>query len=133
MATTFPESHRDLLSTDVAALATIGSDGFPQVTALWFLFDEDTLKISLNTARQKTKNLQREPACTLFILDRANPGRYLEVRARAEVRPDTDYAFADKVGRKYGADLRQMDRPGESRVVVALHPVKVNAVDLGRH
>ena len=130
---TFPESHRDLLSTDVAALATIGSDGFPQVTALWFLFDEDTLKISLNTARQKTKNLQREPACTLFILDRANPMRYLEVRARAEVRPDTDYAFADKVGKKYGADLRQMDRPGESRAVVALHPVKVNAVDLGRH
>jgi PPOX class probable F420-dependent enzyme len=129
---TFPESHRDLLSTDIAILATNGSDGFPQVTALWFLFDQDAFKISLNTARQKTKNLQEDPTCTLFILDRADPRRYLEVRARAELTPDDDYAFADKVGKKYGADLRRMDRAGESRVMVTLHPVKVNAVDLGR-
>jgi PPOX class probable F420-dependent enzyme len=130
---TFPESHRDLLSTDVAILATLGPDGFPQVTALWFLFDEDTLKISLNTTRRKTRNLQQHPDCTLFILDRANPARYIEVRARAELTPDKDYAFAEKVGKKYGADLRRMDRPGESRVMVTLHPVKVNAVDISRH
>ena len=130
---TFPESHHDLLSTDVAMLATIGSDGFPQVTALWFLDDEDTIRISLNTARQKTRNLQQRPECTLLILDRADPRRYLEVRARAELTPDDDYAFADKVGQKYGADLRRMDRAGESRVMVTLHPVKVNAVDMGRH
>jgi PPOX class probable F420-dependent enzyme len=129
---TFPESHRDLLSTDVAMLATIGSDGFPQVTALWFLNDEGTIRISLNTARQKTRNLQQRPECTLCILDRADPRRYLEVRARAELNADDDYTFADKVGRKYGADLRRMDRAGESRVMVTLHPVKVNAVDLGR-
>jgi PPOX class probable F420-dependent enzyme len=129
---TFPESHRDLLSTDVAMLATIGSDEFPQVTALWFLYDEGTIRISLNTARQKTRNLQQRPECTLFILDRADPRRYLEVRARAELGPDADYAFAGKVGQKYGADLRRMDRAGESRVMVTLHPVKVNAVDLGR-
>jgi PPOX class probable F420-dependent enzyme len=128
----FPESHRDLLSTDVAMLATIGSDGFPQVTALWFLYDEGTIRISLNTARQKTRNLQQRPECTLFILDRADPRRYLEVRARAELASDADYAFADKVGQKYGADLRRMDRPGESRVNVTLHPVRIIAVDLGR-
>jgi PPOX class probable F420-dependent enzyme len=130
---TFPVSHRDLLTSDVAILATNGTDGFPQVTALWFLFDENTLMISLNTARQKTRNLHKHPACTLFILDRANPMRYLEVRARAELSPDADYNFADRVGKKYGADLRGMDRPGESRVGVTLHPVKVNAVDLSRH
>lgn len=126
---TFPESRKDLLNAPVATLATIGKDGYPQVTALWFLYDEDddTLKISLNTSRQKTKNLQAHPECTLFILDPANPYRTLEVRARAEVTPDPDYAFADKVGAKYGgADMRQNDRPGESRVVVALRPVKIN-------
>jgi PPOX class probable F420-dependent enzyme len=130
---TFPESHRDLLRTYVASLATIGPDDFPQVTALWFLLDDDGMvKISLNGARQKTKNLLRRPEVALFILDRANPLRYLEMRARAEVQPDDDYAFADKVGKKYGANLRNMDRPGEHRVVVTLHPVKVNAIDLSR-
>ncbi len=125
--TTFPESHQDLLQAEVATLATIGPDGFPQVTALWFLFDDDTLKLSLNTSRQKVKNLQARPECTLFILDPTNPYRTLEVRARAEITPDADYGFAKKLGAKYGgADLSANDRPDETRVVVSLQPVKVN-------
>ncbi len=126
--TTFPASHQDLLQAEVASLATIGHDGYPQVTALWFLFDDDaTLKLSLNTTRQKVKNLQAHPECTLFIRDTANPYRTLEVRARAEITPDSDYAFARKLGAKYGgADPSANDRPGEMRVVVSLQPVKVN-------
>jgi PPOX class probable F420-dependent enzyme len=128
-----PESHRDLLSTNVCALATLGPDGFPQVTAMWFLYDDDgMLRLSLNTSRQKTKNLRRRPECSFFIVDPANQLRTLEIRARAEVVPDADYTFADRFGRKYGMDVRRMDRPGESRVVVTLHPVKVNAIDLSR-
>ncbi|MDQ3929225.1 MAG: PPOX class F420-dependent oxidoreductase [Chloroflexota bacterium] len=128
-STTFPESHRDLLTSPVAVLATLGRDGFPQVSAIWFLYDEDdgVLKISLNTARQKVKNLQQRPECTLFILDPTNPYRTIEIRALAELSPDADYSFADKVGRKYGGtDFREIDRPGESRVVVTLRPVKIN-------
>lgn len=122
-----PEAYQDLLKTDVAVLATIGQNGYPQVTALWFVFDDGTIKLSLNTARQKTKNLQAHPECTLFILDPANPYRTLEIRARAEVAPDSDYTFAKKLGAKYGgADLRANDRPGETRVVVSLQPVKLN-------
>ena len=122
-----PASLRDLLHNEVAVLATIGSGGFPQVTALWFLADEEgTVRLSLNTSRQKVKNLRKHPDCTLFLLDRANPYRTLEMRARAEIQPDPEYAFADKLGRKYNADLRKNDKPGESRVVITLHPVKYN-------
>src|SRR5690348_11819671 len=126
--TPFPESHQDLLKADVAILATIGPDAYPQVTALWFLFDEDaTIKLSLNSSRQKVKNLQAHPECTFFVLDPANPYRTLEVRARAQITPDPDYAFAEKVGAKYGgAQFWTNDRPGETRVVVSLEPVKVN-------
>ena len=35
--TEFPDSHRDLLDAKFASLATIGGDGFPQVTEIWFL------------------------------------------------------------------------------------------------
>jgi PPOX class probable F420-dependent enzyme len=131
---TFPETHHDLLQTDTAILSTVGKDGFPQVTALWFLFDDDhTLKLSLNTSRQKTRNLREHPECTLFILDRVNPARTLEIRARAEILPDDDYVFAAKLGRKYGGiDLRAIDGPGETRVLVILHPVRINAIDMSR-
>lgn len=126
-----PASHQDLLASPVATLATVGPDGRPQLSAVWFLAEDDNVKISLNTARQKTRNLLANPAATLFLLDLANPYRYLELRGDAEVAPDDDYGFADRVGAKYGADLRAHDRPGESRVVVTLRPVRVNAVDMG--
>ena len=124
-----PASHRDLLYTNQAAIvATIGPNGVPQVTASWFLTEEDgTVKMSLNTARQKVKNLMRRPESTLFFMDPANPYRTLEIRARAEIEPDPDYVFADRVGARYGgADVRTMDQPGQTRVAITFVPVKFN-------
>ncbi|HSB84892.1 MAG TPA: PPOX class F420-dependent oxidoreductase [Ilumatobacteraceae bacterium] len=130
---TIPDSHRDLLDAPVAALATVGADGRPQVSAVWFLADGDQVRVSLNTSRQKTKNLSRNSAATLFILDTANPARYLEIRGDAKVDPDDDYAFADRVGAKYGGiDLRTIDQPGQTRVVVTIEPARINAVDMSR-
>jgi PPOX class probable F420-dependent enzyme len=128
--TAIPESHRDLLDSQVATLATVGPDGRPQVSEVWFLAEGDTVRISLNTSRQKTRNLRRNPACGLLVLDLANPYRYLEIRGDAVVDPDDDYTFARKAGAKYGTDLREHDRPGESRVVVTIRPVRINAVNM---
>jgi PPOX class probable F420-dependent enzyme len=129
--TDFPDTHRDLLDGQFASLATIGRDGFPQVTELWFLHDEGELKLSLNTARLKTRNLQRDPKVSLMLLDLEVPYRYLEVRGNARVEPDDDYEFAGKLGAKYGgADVKEHDQPGESRVVVTIEPVNVYAVDM---
>ena len=128
--TDFPESHRDLLDAQVASLATVGRNGFPQVTEIWFLHDDGELKLSLNTARLKTRNLQRDPKCSLLLLDLENPYRYLEVRGHARVEADDDYEFAQKLGAKYNADLKVHDRPGESRVVVTIEPVNVYPVDM---
>ena len=125
-----PASHRDLLKGDFATLGTVGPDGRPQLSEVWFLAEGDSVGISLNTSRQKTKNLRANPAASLFILDVAVPYRYLELRGDAEVTPDDDYSFADKVGAKYNADLRQHDQPGQSRVKVVIRPVRVNAVDM---
>lgn len=126
-----PASHRDLLDGEFATLATIGPDGRPQLSEVWFLANGDTVQISLHTSRQKTKNLQRNPACTAFLLDTANPYRYLEIRGDAELTPDDDYAFADKVSAKYSADLRTMDGENHSRVIVTVRPEHINAVDMG--
>lgn len=125
-----PESHRDLLDGQFATFATIGPDGRPQLSEVWFVAEDGTVSVSLNTTRQKTRNLAANPAATLFLLDAANPYRYLEIRGDAEVVADDDYAFADKAGEKYGSDLRVHDRPGESRVKVTIRPVRINAVNM---
>ena len=128
--TTIPDSHRDLLGAQIAVLATIGASGRPQLSATWFLAEGDTVKLSLNTARQKTKNLQANPAVTVFLLDLAMPYRYLEIRGDAEITPDDDYSFADRLGAKYQSDLREHDQPGQSRVIVTIKPTRVNAVNM---
>jgi hypothetical protein len=68
----------------------------------------------------------------VLILDLANPHRYLEIRGRAQIELDDDYTFAAQVGQKYGADLRQMDGAGETRVAVTVEARRVNPVDLSR-
>lgn len=125
-----PDSHRDLLDAQVATLATIDAAGLPQLSEVWFLHEDGELRISLNTSRAKTRNLRARPACSVLILDLANPYRYLELRGRARIEPDDDYVFADRVGRKYGADLRVHDGPQESRVVATIAVAKVHAVDM---
>ena len=119
-----PDSHKDLLNGQVAVLGTIGASGRPQLSATWFLAEDDTVKISLNTARQKVKNLQANPGCSLLIMGES-PYKYVELRGDAEITPDDGYEFADKVGAKYGADLRTMDQPEQTRVVVTIKPARI--------
>jgi PPOX class probable F420-dependent enzyme len=129
MSTDFPASHLDLLSSPyTGVLSTIGSNGTPQVTALWYLFDEGVVRISLNSSRQKLKNLQARPIGTLFIIDPSNAGRTIEIRAHVELTRDIDYEFTDRVVAHYGNlfAAREIDRPGEERWIVTLHPTKVN-------
>ena len=127
-----PESHRDLLDAQFATLGTIGPDGRPQLSEIWFLADGEEVAFSLNTLRQKTKNLRERPEVTLFILDLENPFRYLEIRGDAEITPDPNYEFADRIGSKYGGvDLRTFDGPGQERVVVRIRPSRVNAIQTG--
>ena len=124
--TTIPDSHRDLLNGQVAVLGTIGASGRPQLSGVWFLAEGDTVRISLNTVRQKVKNLQADPKVSVLIFGDP-PYRYIELRGDAEITPDDDYEFADKVGAKYGADLRTRDNPGDKRVVVTIHPTRMVA------
>ncbi|MGC8498754.1 MAG: PPOX class F420-dependent oxidoreductase [Acidimicrobiales bacterium] len=130
MSATIPDSHRDLLGAATAILGTIGPDGRPQLSAVWFLAEGDTVRLSLHTSRQKVRNLQANPAVNLFIHDPVAPTRYLEIRGDAVLAEDGDYSFARRVGEKYHANLRDFDGPSGSRVVVTIKPVRVNAVDV---
>jgi PPOX class probable F420-dependent enzyme len=128
-----PDSHLELLDADIAVLATKGPDGLPQVTAVCFLHDkaDGLIRISLNDSRQKTKNLRRDPSTTLFIFAPGQPYKTLEIRGRAELTPDPDFAFAAEAGAKYNQDFHRHDQPGETRSVVTLHPSRINAIDIG--
>lgn len=120
-----PDSHKGLLNAQVGVLGTIGASGRPQLSATWFLAEGDTVKISLNAARQKTQNLQANPKASFLIFDPENPYKYVELRGDAELNPDDDYEFADQVGAKYNTNLRERDQPGDHRVTVTIKPTRI--------
>ncbi|MEZ0364838.1 PPOX class F420-dependent oxidoreductase [Mycobacterium sp. pUA109] len=125
---TVPDSHRDLVAAPlVASLATLGGDRTPQVTAVWFVADGDTVKFSLVTARQKYKNIVARPRATLFIIDPKNPFRTLEIRGTVEVSEDSDLELFAQVFRHYGLDPDTSPAPREGRVAVSLRPTRVVA------
>jgi PPOX class probable F420-dependent enzyme len=125
-----PAEFRDLLDGQVATLATVAANGRPQLTIVWFLAEGDSVRFSLNTTRQKTVNLFNNPSCSVVIVDPASDYRYLELRGTVEIEPDPDYAFADKVGAKYGSDLRVHDQPGDTRAIATLVTDRVRPVDM---
>jgi PPOX class probable F420-dependent enzyme len=124
-----PESHQDLLQSSVASLATVGPKGHPQLTEVWFHYEDGSLAMSLNSSRQKVKNLTERPHCSLLILDLEVPERYVEIRGEVKIEPD-DGSFVKKVGEKYHVDMSQWDQPGEKRVIARIIPSRVHAVDM---
>ena len=91
---------------------------------IWFGWDGTHLLFSQTTARQKYKNVQREPRLALSIVDPANPYRSLEIRGTVErIDPDPDNAFINSMAKKYlGQDVYPYHQPGDERVVVVVRP-----------
>jgi len=123
MPAAIPSSHRDLLEAPVVGtLTTVGADGYPQSTAIWFLLDGDVVRTSLLPERQKYKNLVRHPQGTLFLVDPTNQYRTLEVRADATVDDDPELAFLDRLLAHYGTDRASFPAPTDGRIVMTLTP-----------
>jgi PPOX class probable F420-dependent enzyme len=125
-----PESHQDLVDKGrVGVLTTFGPDGFPQSTAVGFLFADGAFRISVSSEKQKVKNLRRVPEATLFLLDVTNTFRTVEVRGRAELIPDDDLTWAGKIAESHGVnveDIQKVTPPNTQRICITIHPVKVN-------
>ena len=120
-----PESHQYLLgSTALAHVATIGPHGEPQNNPVWFDWDGEHVKFSQTNARQKYRNLNRDPRIALSIVDPEDPYRYLEIRGEVvRVEEDPDIEFISAMAKKYlGVDRYPNHGPGDERVVVFVKP-----------
>lgn len=123
--TEIPADYKDLLeSTALAYVATIGPDGEPQNTPVWFDWDGEHLKFSQTKVRQKYRNVQRDPRIALSLVDPENPYRYLEVRGEVvRIEEDPDLDFINAMAKKYlGEDKYPFHQPGDERVVIHIEP-----------
>ncbi len=127
---TIPETYLDLFEKRAFAhLATLMSDGSPQVTPVWVDYDGEHILINTARGRQKERNVRNDSRVALCILDPENPYRYLEVRGRVvEITTEGADAHIDRMAQKYTGQERFLWRvPGEARVLLKIKPEKVIA------
>jgi PPOX class probable F420-dependent enzyme len=102
-----------------AVLATVNPDGSPHSSAMWIGRDGDDLLFSTVQGRVKQRNMLRDPRVSVTILDSADPEKYVELRGRASMTPDSARQLHIQLARKYGKDPGE-DAPGAVRVVVRI-------------
>lgn len=119
----------EILTNTIATLATLGAAG-PEMTAVWYAVEGDRIVISAVARRKKTKNLAADPRCSVLIFHPASVDYYVEIRGTAELLDDADYAVADRIAVRYGADFRNFDGPTDHRLIISFTPARVLVTDV---
>jgi PPOX class probable F420-dependent enzyme len=125
------DRYRDILEKKgFAHLATVGTDGRPQVTPVWVDFDGSHVRINTARGRVKDRNLAKNPQVALSIQDPDNPYRYVQIRGRVtEMTEQGADAHIDGLAKKYmGVDRYPGRQPNEKRVLVKIAPEHVQGM-----
>jgi PPOX class probable F420-dependent enzyme len=121
----YPETFLDLLADDSTALlylATVMSDGSPQVTPVWFNREGDYILINTAEGRIKDRNMKKRPRVAITIQDPKDPYRYLGIRGEVVgyTREGAD-EHINWVSFKYDHKPRT-PKPGERRIIFKIKP-----------
>ena len=110
-----------------AHMATLGPDGAPHNSPVWYDWDGEYVLVSHTKERQKFRNVQKDKRVALSILDPETPYRYLEIRGTVEeIIDDPDKTLIHKLAKKYrGLDSYPYDGPNDNRVIFKIKPAKV--------
>lgn len=100
----------------VATLATIGPNGTPHLTAMWYALIEGELWFETKTKSQKAVNLRRDPRITCMIEagQTYDQLRGVAIEGHAEIVDDPDKLFAvgvsvwERYTGPYSEDVRPM-------------------------
>jgi len=129
MAGVIPEKYLDLFNKKAFAnLATLNSDGTPQVTPVWVDYDGSHVLVNSARGRRKDKNMEHNRAVALSIQDPDNPYRYLEVRGHVEeITEQNADRHIDQMAKKYmGVEKYPGRHPGEVRVLYKIKPERTS-------
>jgi PPOX class probable F420-dependent enzyme len=123
-----PAEARHLLEGQhFAHVATLNSDGSPQVSPVWIGLEGDTLTFNTAEGRVKPKNVRNDPRVAISVVNQENPYENLLVQGRVtEITHEGADEDIDALAKRYmGVDEYPLRQPGEKRVLVKIEPEKV--------
>lgn len=107
MAATLNEVRDVLTQPVIARLGTLGVDGYPHITPLWFLFEDGDLVIMADRTARKAQNLIANPRGAVQIGGDPLPdgqGGYtpgVMLQGDFTVEDDPDHAVTARITRHY--------------------------------
>ena len=127
------DQYSDLLKDKkpIAALATVMSDGTPQLTPVWFDYDGKAIHVNTAQGRVKARNMREGARVAVMIVDPDNPSRYVQIRGRvARATENGADAHIDMLAKKYlGKDRYPFRQPGEVRIRYEIEPLAVQGIN----
>jgi PPOX class probable F420-dependent enzyme len=122
-------ARRRLQAPNFGYLATIMSDGTPQVSPVWVDVRGDHILINTAKGRLKERNLRRDPRLGLSVPNKDNPYDKVDFRGRVVewVAEDEAEAHIDALAKKYiGEDRYPFRSPGEQRVLAIVEATRLS-------
>jgi PPOX class probable F420-dependent enzyme len=119
-------TRRLLDGKNFATVTTLNPDGWPQSSVVWVLRQGDTVLFSTTAARQKARNLARDPRISVSIFEIENPYDSAEIRGTAELIEDEGRTLPKELSHKYLGEDPPPEPEDVIRLIVRVVPEKVN-------
>ena len=85
------QRERFLAGRHVAVLVTIGADGAPVPTPIWYAYRDGLFYFRTATDAVKTENIRRDPRVSICVQEEQAPYRALIAYGKAEIREAVDW------------------------------------------
>jgi PPOX class probable F420-dependent enzyme len=106
-----------------AVLTTVANDGRLQVTPVWFALDGGQPAVSTMREFAKARNMRDRPVATLLVVNPADSGDWVEVRARVRLDEDNAGELLDVIGEHYTGRRPYFGAVVPAGLATAEHPV----------
>ncbi len=127
MSATLSNKARALIERPVlASVATVDSEGRPQVTPVWIDIEGDDLVFNTAKGRAKHTNLEKNPYVAVSVVDPDDQYNVVVVRGPVVATEEGADPHIDSLAKKYmGLDTYPMRTEGEIRVKYTVKADKV--------
>ena len=79
------ETYKQLMDRPIACvMAVIGSDGRPNLTPMWFDYEEDKVLVNVAAQRRKTEWIRNNPQITLLLMNPENMYHWMSIKATVD-------------------------------------------------
>jgi len=130
---TFSPAAAEFLKRPLPApLVTLNPGGGPQVTIMWFRYEDGALFFTTTTDRVKFRNQQKDPRAVLTVLEPTNMYKWVIVHGKLSVDNRDPAAFYRSLAEHYleGEGLAQWRKMAvmDKRTVLKLTPTRIRTM-----